>query len=94
MSKSQVSIVKTGMRPDYDAVLAAVRKSIDLIGGLDDLVNSDQIVLINPSWVAAPADKETGSCTWPLDCSVISSRGIFHRRARSALRRSFVPAPG
>lgn len=65
MSKSQVSIVKTGPRPDYDAVLAAVRKSIDLIGGLDDVVKSGQMVLINPSWVATPADKETGTCTWP-----------------------------
>jgi len=65
MSKSQVSIVKTGSRPDYDAVLAAVRKSIDLIGGLDDVVKSGQMVLINPSWVATPADKETGTCTWP-----------------------------
>jgi hypothetical protein len=53
MSKRHVSIVKTGSRPDYDAVLAAVRKSIDLIGGLDDVVKSGQMVLINPSWVAA-----------------------------------------
>ncbi|MGW8185945.1 MAG: hypothetical protein ACWGNK_01725, partial [Desulfobacterales bacterium] len=61
MSKSQVSIVKTGARPDYEAVLAAVRRSIDLIGGLDDIVRSDHLVLINPSWVAAPADPETGT---------------------------------
>ena len=39
MSKRQVSIVKTGSRPDYEAVLAAVRKSIDLIGGQGDVVN-------------------------------------------------------
>ena len=65
MSKSQVSIVKTGSRPDYDTVLAAVRKSIDLIGGLDDVIKPGQMVLINPSWVAAPADPETGTCTWP-----------------------------
>ena len=65
MSKSQVSIVKTGTRPDYDAVLAAVRRSIDLIGGLEEVVKSGQTVLINPSWVASPADKETGTCTWP-----------------------------
>ena len=65
MSKSQVSIVKTGAGPNYEAVLSAVRKAVELIGGLNDVVKPGQTVLINPSWVASPADPSCGSCTWP-----------------------------
>ncbi|MEJ2475634.1 MAG: DUF362 domain-containing protein, partial [Desulfobacterales bacterium] len=34
MSKSQVSIVKTGTRPDYEAVLAAVKPSLTVVDGI------------------------------------------------------------
>lgn len=65
MDKSLVSIVKTAPRPDYPAVLAAVRKSLELIGGVEDIIKPGHLVLLNPSWVACPAGPETGSCTWP-----------------------------
>ena len=65
MDKVKVAIARTGPRPDYEAVSAAVRKAVDLIGGLADIVKPGQTVLINPSWVASPAGKETGTCTWP-----------------------------
>ncbi len=65
MYKSKVSIVRTGPRPAYEEVLAAVRKSIELIGGLAGVVTQGDLVLINPSWVASPAGRETGTCTWP-----------------------------
>ncbi len=65
MGKAKVSIVRTGPQPAYEEVLAAVRKAVDLIGGLEDLVKPGHKVLINPSWVASPAGRQTGSCTWP-----------------------------
>ena len=64
MEKAKVSIVKTGPQPEYEAVLAAVRKAVDLIGGMADLIKPGATVLINPSWVATPAGPEVGSCTW------------------------------
>jgi len=65
MAESVVSIVKTGPQPEYPAVLKAVREALELIGGLKDIIKPGQLVLINPSWVASPADKQSGACTWP-----------------------------
>lgn len=65
MPKSQVSIVKTGADPNYDQVLAAVRRAVDMVGGMASVVKPGQKVLINPSWVASPADRGSGACTWP-----------------------------
>ncbi len=65
MGQSIVSIVKTPKDPDYTAVLDAVRRAVDLVGGLDDVVAAGQSVLINPSWVADPGERSAGVCTWP-----------------------------
>lgn len=65
MPKSQVSIVKTGANPNYDQILAAVRQAVDMVGGMASVVKPGQKVLINPSWVASPADRGSGACTWP-----------------------------
>jgi uncharacterized protein (DUF362 family) len=99
MSKRHVSIVKTGSRPDYDAVLAAVRKSIDLIGGLDDVVKSGQMVLINPSWVAAPAGpnfpnnvRPTVLSRWAINARPkIGAATATPRAARPTASMSFRP---
>jgi len=63
--KATVSIVKTPPRPDYDAVLHAVKQSLELIGGIEDIVKADDLVLINPSWVAPPVEPEAGCITLP-----------------------------
>jgi uncharacterized protein (DUF362 family) len=64
-NQSQVSIVKTEPGPDYAQIRHAVRQSLDLIGGLNDVVKSGDLVLINPSWVAPPVEREAGCITIP-----------------------------
>jgi hypothetical protein len=34
MQKASVSIVKTPAKPDFEQICAAVKKSLDLIGGI------------------------------------------------------------
>ena len=65
MSKVKVSIVKTGQKPDYPEVRDAVRKALDLIGGIRDIIKPGYLVLINPSWVAPPVEREAGCITIP-----------------------------
>lgn len=63
--KAQVSIVKTGPQPEYTQIRQAVQQSLDLIGGIRDIVKPDNLVLINPSWVAPPVEREAGCITIP-----------------------------
>lgn len=65
MSKTKVSIAKTNQNPDYAEILGAVRKALDLIGGVEDVIKPGQLVLINPSWVAPPVEREAGCITLP-----------------------------
>ena len=55
--KTEVSIVKTKPRPVYDEIRRAVQQSLDLIGGIRDIVKPEDLVLINPSWVAPPVEQ-------------------------------------
>jgi uncharacterized protein (DUF362 family) len=63
--KAEVSIVKTKPRPQYDEIRRAVQQSLDLIGGIRDIVKPEDLVLINPSWVAPPVEREAGCITIP-----------------------------
>ncbi len=65
MSKANVSIVKTGPKPEYPQIRAAVEKALELIGGVRDVIKSGDLVLINPSWVAPPVQREAGCITMP-----------------------------
>jgi uncharacterized protein (DUF362 family) len=60
-----VSIVKTKSQTDYSQIRQAVQESLDLIGGIRDVVKPDDLVLINPSWVAPPVAREAGCITIP-----------------------------
>jgi uncharacterized protein (DUF362 family) len=62
---TQVSIVKTDPQAQYPQIRQAVQQSLDLIGGIRDIVKPDDMVLINPSWVAPPVDREAGCITIP-----------------------------
>jgi len=63
--KAQVSIVKTKPQAEYPQIRQAVQQSLDLIGGIRDVVKPDDLVLINPSWVAPPVEREAGCITIP-----------------------------
>jgi uncharacterized protein (DUF362 family) len=63
--KAAVSIVKTKPQPEYDEIRDAVQQSLDLIGGIRDIVKPDHLVLINPSWVAPPVERQAGCITIP-----------------------------
>jgi uncharacterized protein (DUF362 family) len=63
--RAQVSIVKTDLQANYPQIRQAVQRSLDLIGGIRDVVKPDDLVLINPSWVAPPVEKEAGCITIP-----------------------------
>jgi uncharacterized protein (DUF362 family) len=62
---AKVSIVKTQPQPDYSQVRQAVQQSLDLIGGIRDIIKPKDLVLINPSWVAPPVEREAGCITIP-----------------------------
>ena len=63
--KTEVSIVKTKPQPEYDEIRRAVQQSLDLIGGIRDIIKPNHLVLINPSWVAPPVDRQAGCITIP-----------------------------
>jgi len=65
MSKVKVSIVKTGPKPEYPEIHEAVQKALDLIGDIRDIIKPGHLVLINPSWVAPPVEREAGCITIP-----------------------------
>jgi len=62
---TQVSIVKTDPQADYAQIRRAVQQSLDLIGGIRDIVKPKDLVLINPSWVAPPVERDAGCITIP-----------------------------
>jgi uncharacterized protein (DUF362 family) len=65
MIKATVSIVKTNPKPHYQEILNAVEGALDLIGGIRDIIKEGNLVLINPSWVAPPVEREAGCITIP-----------------------------
>jgi uncharacterized protein (DUF362 family) len=62
---TKVSIVKTNSNSAYKGILNAVTRALDLIGGIRDVVKEGDLVLINPSWVAPPVEREAGCITIP-----------------------------
>ena len=65
MGKSRVSIIKTNPGPEYPEIQEAVQRALDLIGDIKDIIKPGNLVLINPSWVAPPVEREAGCITIP-----------------------------
>ena len=42
-----------------------MHRAVDLIGGIQDIIKPGHLVLINPSWVAPPVEREAGCITIP-----------------------------
>ncbi|MFW6115177.1 MAG: DUF362 domain-containing protein [Thermodesulfobacteriota bacterium] len=62
---TKVSIVKANAKSSYQEILDAVNRAFDLIGGIQDIIKEGDLVLINPSWVAPPVEREAGCITIP-----------------------------
>ena len=68
---SMVSLVKV-KQDDEKGIAEAVRRAVDIVGGLDDIVKKDDLVLINPNLVAVPSGRVTGAITrWEV-CKAIA----------------------
>lgn len=65
MAKTKVSIVRTKPKPDWPEIRQAVEKAINLTGGVKEIIKPGMKVLLNPSWVAPPAEREKGCITLP-----------------------------
>ncbi|MDO9508468.1 MAG: DUF362 domain-containing protein [Thermovirgaceae bacterium] len=68
---SMVSLVRV-KQDDEQGIFEAVRRSLEIIGGIDDIVNPGDLVLINPNLVAVPAGRLSGAITrWEV-CKAIA----------------------
>lgn len=71
MNKAKVSIIKTKQNPGYAEIYEAVKAALDAIGGIGDIIRAGDLVLINPSWVAPPVEREAGCITIPeVPCAI------------------------
>ncbi len=67
-----VSIVRTAATPAPEEVRAAVRKAVDMVCDLRDLVRPGNLVLIKPNLVAVPASRNSGATTSPEVCRALA----------------------
>lgn len=68
---SMVSLVKV-KQDDEKGIAEAVRRAVDIVGGLDDIVKKGDLVLINPNLVAVPSGRVTGAISrWEV-CKAIA----------------------
>lgn len=83
---SVVSLVRVA-HDDERGIAEAVRRSIELIGGLEDIVKPGNLVLIKPNLVAVPAGRLTGAITrWEV-CKAIADL-VKERGARPVIAES------
>ena len=68
---SVVSLVKVAQE-DEQGIFEAVRRAVELTGGLEDIVGPGDLVLIKPNLVAVPAGRLTGAITrWEV-CKAVA----------------------
>lgn len=68
---ARVSIVKAG-GTELAAVAAAVRRAVELAGGLGERIRPGMLVLLKPNMLAPPASAEAGACTGALVCRAVA----------------------
>ncbi len=71
MAKARVALIKTHEQPGGEQIEAAVRKAVQLSGGLAGIVASGSTVIIKPNLVA-PKAPESGATTDPRICKAIA----------------------
>lgn len=72
MRKTKVAIVKSPKNPHEKEIETAVRKAVELAGGLPDKVKSGTTVLIKPNIIAA-RPPGSGATTDPRVCKAIAN---------------------
>ena len=72
MGKNVVSIVKVPKNPSEKEIEANVRKAIDLVGGLTDIISRGDTVLIKPN-LCTVSPVESGVITDPRVCKAIAN---------------------
>jgi len=86
MTKTTVAIVKTEESPTNEQIEAAVRRAVDLAGGLPEIIGSGSTVIIKPNLVAA-RPPESGATTDPRVCKAIADM-VRERGARPIIAES------
>ena len=71
MLRAKVSIVRTCEHPGDKEIDASVRRAVDLIGGLKDIVRSGATVIVKPNLVVAKSPG-SGATTDPRVCKTIA----------------------
>ncbi|MEW5784374.1 MAG: DUF362 domain-containing protein [Bacillota bacterium] len=72
MVKPRISIVRTPSHPDKEAVADAVRRAVELAGGLPPDIGAGKTVLLKPNLVCAPRTREGGAVTHPELCRAVA----------------------
>ena len=67
----RVSVVKAG-GSEFAAMMAAVRRAVELAGGLDGIIRPGMRVLLKPNLLAPPASAEAGACTGVSVCRAVA----------------------
>jgi uncharacterized protein (DUF362 family) len=88
LSKSVIGIAKTPPSPDRQEIAAAVRRAVELAGGLPEQIKAGAKVLLKPNLVEIPRTREGGAVTHPQLCravaEMVQERGAFPIIADSA----------
>lgn len=72
MSETTVAITRTAPKPGRASVAAAVRRAVELAGGLPAVIASGKIVLLKPNMVALPRTRQSGAVTHPEVCRAVA----------------------
>ena len=52
-------------------VADAVRRAVEIAGGLGDVIRAGMLVIVKPNMLAPPTSAEAGACTSPLVCQAV-----------------------
>lgn len=72
MSKSVIGIAKTPHSPGRAEIAAAVRRAVELSGGLPEQIKAGAMVLLKPNLVEVPRTRESGAVTHPELCRAVA----------------------
>jgi len=72
MTKTRVAVAKSPEKPNEKEIDAAVRKAVELAGGLTDIIRRGDTVIIKPNLVVAKPP-ETGATTDPRVCKTMAN---------------------